>query len=94
MTVKQTNSEIDKKARRPAIRAIDQGTRYDISGNLRKFVRRLEQGQLKNVKEVIVLTRMISPPDGIRTLEVWSAGETSVESAHWMMESAKRRIEG
>jgi len=94
MSLNQTKSEIDKKTKSARLRAIDQGTRYDIIGNMRKFVRRLEQGELKNVKEVIVITRMISPPEGTRSFDVWSAGNGSVETAHWMMESAKRMLEG
>lgn len=80
------------KARKAKRRAIDKGTRYDISGNLRRLVRRIENGDLQNVTDVVFVTRTMKSPDGVRRVDVYHCGSGSVEEAHWMMESASNRI--
>jgi hypothetical protein len=79
--------------KKASIRAIDQGMRYDVKGNMRRFVRRVENGDLQDITDIVVVTRRITPPDGQRSIEVFHCGTGTLETAHWMMDSAKRKIE-
>jgi hypothetical protein len=42
-----------KKAK---LRAIDRGTRYDITGKMRNLIRTIERGEIKP-RDIIILTR-------------------------------------
>lgn len=43
-----------RKIKRSGIRAVDQGTRYDISGNLRRLARAIDAGEHGVVANVVV----------------------------------------
>lgn len=75
------------------LRAIDKGTRYDVTGCLRKFIRRIENGELKNVTDVLVVARRIEGLNGRKEITFHHYGSASTEEIHWMVSTAKNRIE-
>lgn len=75
------------------LRAIDRGTRYDVTGNLRRFVRRIESGDLQDATDVLVIARCHRPPDGRKRVEIHHFGSATIEEMHWMVSTAKNRYE-
>ena len=75
------------------LRAIDQGTRYDIAGNLRRLVRRIESGELTNLSHVMVgISR--KEMDGSRSVETFGAGMASVPDMAFTIDQMKKRVIG
>lgn len=75
------------------IQAIDQGTYRDVEGMLRKQLRAIERGDHGDVRTaVLVLSTTI---DGTKSnrVTVFSFGVGGLAEAHWMLSTAKNRIE-
>lgn len=62
--------------KKKSLRAIDQGTRYDISGNLRRLARAIDAGEHGQVNNVCVgvATRVV---DGSMRVETFGFGMTA-----------------
>jgi hypothetical protein len=60
-----TEAEKLKKRRGAGIRAIDQGTSYDVTGKIRQKVREIEHGTWGRVTDAILLIRYIDPELGV-----------------------------
>lgn len=78
-------------SRRAKLRAIDQGTRYDVAGKLRGIVRQIESGEME-ARDVILLTRECEN-NRIPTVTMHHFGNGTIENIHWMLSTAQRRIE-
>lgn len=74
------------------LRAIDKGTLYDVPGKLRRFVRKIEQGQI-DPRDVVVITRESVGPNRSCKVGMYHFGSASTESVHWMIATALGRIE-
>ena len=75
------------------LRAINKGTRYDITGNLRRLVRRIESGEIKDLNHVMVGVSCHAL-DGSRYIETWGAGTVNVPEMAYTVEMMRRRVVG
>lgn len=78
--------------KRSTLRIIDRGTRYDMSGKLRAIVREIETGEIKP-RDVIVLYREPFKNNHSARVGMRHFGTGSTEDLHWMLATAKNRIE-
>ena len=78
--------------KRNNLRVIDRGTRYDVSGNLRRLVRQMESGEVKP-RDVVILTTQTTRNNASPTVTLHHFGCGSTEDIHWMLATAKNRIE-
>jgi hypothetical protein len=75
------------------LRAIDQGTRYDVTGCMRGLIRRIERGEI-NPSDVLILTReVVKPYSSSCRVGLHHYGPGTIEQIHWMLTTAKNRIE-
>lgn len=74
------------------LRVIDQGTRYDLTGCMRGLIRRIESGEIM-ARDIVVLTREPVSPNRSCTVTLHHYGTGSTEDIHWMLSTAKNRIE-
>lgn len=74
------------------LRAINEGTNYDITGNMRKLIRRIENGEIAP-RDVLVVTREIVSNNMSCKVVLHHYGPGSTEEIHWMLSTAKNRIE-
>lgn len=74
------------------IRAINKGTRYDVSRPLRRLVRQIESGEVEP-RDVIVLTSQYMQTNASPTVTLHHFGYGSVAEMHWMLSTAQNRIE-
>jgi len=77
--------------KKASIRAIDQGTLYDVTGKLRQLTREIERGERGKVRNVVIILEQIKP-DSTR-IAVCHYGESSRATAHWMTATALNRME-
>ena len=80
------------KVKKSGIRAVNQGTRYDFSGNLRRITRSIERGEEGDVRDVVVLISCKNN-NGSDSVATYHWGNGSEEKAHWMLSTAKNRVE-
>jgi hypothetical protein len=74
------------------LRVINQGTRYDVIGNMRKLVRKMEDGKIAP-RDVVVITREPLQVNASCEVMLYHYGTGSTEDIHWMMTTAKNRVE-
>jgi len=74
------------------LRAIDQGTIYDVAGKLRCLVRQIERGEI-HPRDVVVVTREPYANNVSCSVGVHHFGSGSTEDVHWMLCTASNRIE-
>lgn len=74
------------------LRRINQGTRYDISGQLRKEVRAIERAANGEYMDVVLISRKRNQKGRI-WVQVSHWGGSPQETAHWMVATAKNRLE-
>ena len=74
------------------LRAIDRGTRYDITGRMRKIIRDIENGEIKP-RNVLVITTESNGTNCMPKVVLYHLGPGLIEEAHWMLSTAKTRIE-
>ena len=72
------------------LRAIDQGTRYDIAGNLRRLVRRIEAGEIKPGHVMVGIS--CRELDGSCSVETFSAGPASLADMNMTVDLMKKRL--
>ncbi len=78
---------------RPKLRAIDRGTRYDITGKMRSLIRRIESGEIQ-ARDVVIITRETTEQRNCSPyIGMHHFGFGSVEDIHWMLATAQGRIE-
>jgi len=78
------------------IRAIDTGTVYDIPGNLRRLTRAIECGQEGRVTNLVVIfdTEGTSSEWHLKqNVIVKHFGTGDRKDAHWLVSTAKNRLE-
>ena len=73
------------------IRRIDRGTRYDITGNLRKLVRDIESGKLGQVRDIVFAIRTIRVGGAIE-VDTRHVGTGTMETALYTWEAARKDI--
>lgn len=78
--------------KRTKLRVINVGTRYDVSGKLRAFIREIESGEI-NPRDVIVLSRETIRNNASARVDMRHYGTGSTEDLHWMLATAQNRIE-
>jgi hypothetical protein len=79
--------------KRKGIRAINQGTRYDITGQLRLLARKIESGEYGRVRHLVVGVAALIGEDNIVTTLAF--GPPSVpETAYTIAMMAKRTVTG
>jgi hypothetical protein len=59
------------RAKKSGIRAIDQGTSYDVSGRLRRLIHQIEDGKHGHVTDIVLAIRCITG-DGIRIRTIYT----------------------
>ena len=74
------------------LRAINEGTRYDVTGSLRKLIRRIESGEVKP-RDVVVVTRESVKSNASCQVILHHFGTGTTEDIHWMLATAQNRIE-
>ena len=84
--MKRTASEA--KVKNSRIRAIDQGTVYDVVGSMRQVVRRIENGKEGRITDAIVILRGSNGSIGS-----FHYGTGTRERSHYMVETVKNRLE-
>ena len=92
----ETVVEREKKARkikRSGLRVINNGMRYDISGNLRRMAREIERGERGDVRDTVVVLRVENQDPKSASIDVMHWGTGTVADAHWMVCTAKNRLE-
>jgi hypothetical protein len=77
---------------RSKLRVINRGTYYDVVGNLRKLVREIEAGKIKP-RDVVVITRESVQLNKSCKVGLFHYGTGSTEEVHWMVSTAKNRVE-
>jgi hypothetical protein len=78
--------------RKKTLRVINQGTRYDITGNLRSFTRRIENGEIVT-RDLLIVTREFVKNNASPKVILHHYGNGSVEDIHWMLSTAMNRLE-
>lgn len=85
-----------KAAKKSRIRAIDQGTRYDITGCMRKTVRQIERGEYGKVKRVLCILLTDDASEGqdpglaVRLMGWGGGGSAFIDN--YMIDRAKDRV--
>ena len=75
------------------LRVINRGAvRYDISGNMRSMVRRIESGEIRP-RDVVILTSETSKNNASPSIAMHHFGFGTVADIHWMLATAQTRIE-
>jgi hypothetical protein len=74
------------------LRVIDRGTRYDVTGNIRRLVRQMESGEVKP-RDVVILTTQTIRNNASATVTMHHFGKGSTEDVHWMLATAQNRVE-
>lgn len=78
---------------KPKLRAIDRGTRYDITGKMRSLIRRIESGEIQP-RDVVIVTRETTERRNCSAyVGMHHFGFGSVEDIHWMLATAQGRIQ-
>lgn len=82
-----------KKPKRGGIRAIDQGTNYDVPGKLRRLVHQIEKGEHGIATDVVCAVRYVglNGKIGIRTMYT---GKNTTADLNLMVDYLKRDIVG
>lgn len=74
--------------RKSRLRAIDAGTRYDITGNLRRLARSIERGDLGAVHHIVIGVSS-KLPDSARHLTAYAYGTESVSEMFLTVEALR-----
>lgn len=74
--------------KRAAIRVIDQGGPYDITGNLRRIDRAIQRGDYGRVTNMVVA---FSDSEG--AVYTYNLGPGDVSMHHWIVSVAKNKME-
>jgi hypothetical protein len=83
-----------QKVKRSGLRAIDAGTRYDLTGNLRRMAREIERGEHGDVSNIVLVAQKKGPLDrGRGSCYVAHYGAGTTPEVHWMLATAMNRIE-
>jgi hypothetical protein len=90
--IRQEKLKGQLKAKR-SIRAIDQGTLYDIPGKLRHLARAIENGEVGSVRNGIVLLSTFEEGSFRKSIKMYAVGPDSLEEMHWMVATLKNRLE-
>lgn len=78
--------------KKASIRAIDQGTKYDVSGRLRLLARQIERGEYGVTKNAIVILHSFSGFNGGVRINAYHFGTGDIPTAFYMLEAAKKVI--
>jgi hypothetical protein len=70
------------------IRAIDQGTPYDVTGKMRWLARRIDHGDEGDITDVIVITRNRNG-----NISSFGWGPNFRATSHYMVSTVKNRLE-
>lgn len=73
------------------LRAIDQGTRYDVAGKLIEMARQIKRGEMGDVRNVVIAVQHITKHGGF-AVEAFHYGPSDIPAASYIWESAKRII--
>lgn len=84
---------IRKPAKKGSLRAINQGTRYDITGNLRRLARAIERGDHGAVKQVVVGVRH-DELDGQRCVTTFGFGNETIPEMAYTVALMEQRLRG
>ena len=87
------NAKLGRGRRPSKLRAIDHGTRYDITGNLRRLVRSIERGEHGAVTDVLVMVRG-TDGDGDLSRDAFHYGKSPIEVVYMMAEWLANRLLG
>lgn len=79
-----------QKIKKSGLRAIDAGTRYDITGNLRRLARAIEQGEYGSVHHVMVGVSTTGP----NTVTTLGLGVMNLADANFTVEMMKANLVG
>lgn len=74
------------------LRVIDRGTRYDVTGCLRGFLREIERGEINPRDVIVVATETLRNNAGPR-VHMRHYGTGTEADMHWMLATAQGRIE-
>jgi len=75
------------------LRAIDNGTRYDVSGKLKQLARQVERGEHGDVRDAVVVIREKTRTGGER-IGAWHFGTGTIADALLTLEAGKSKIVG
>jgi hypothetical protein len=81
-----------QKKPRSGIRAIDQGTRYDVIGSIKQLEREIERGEHGEISDVVVLI-LEKRNNRSPAVQFRHFGTASFPTLHYMIATAKNRIE-
>lgn len=82
---------IPKKKR--SLRAIDQSTRYDITGKMRKLQREIERGEHGEVRNMVVAFSTKNDNNASASVKMFHWGKGDEKDVHWILSTVKNRIE-
>ncbi len=83
-----------EKVKKSKLRSIGAGTINDVGGSLQRFSRALNQGKHGDVRDVIIIARkMGAEPNCYPQIVMEHYGTGTIEAVHWMVSTAKNRIE-
>jgi hypothetical protein len=85
--------EEKRKKKRGGLRAIDAGTRYDISGQLRKLAREIERGEIGAATDFVGAIRTSGEGLNGTKIRAFHWGTGTIETAHYMTLVIKNRLE-
>ena len=86
--ISQEKLKVRLQTKRSSIRAIDQGTLYDIPGKLRKLARAIENGEIGEVRDAVLILSNTS-----NQISSYALGKSDRIRAHWMVTTVKNRLE-
>lgn len=78
----------EKNVRKSRLRAIDQGTIYDVTGNMRRLARAIDRGDEGEITDAVVITRRSNGSIGS-----YHYGPGPRERSHHMVSTVKKRLE-
>lgn len=81
-----------KAKKKSPIRAIDKGTRYDITGLMRRTERQIERGEFGDVSDAVILLRQRGA-DGSVGVKMYHFGTGTTDQVHFMLATGQNRIE-
>jgi hypothetical protein len=82
-----------ERVKKSGIRAVNQGFRYDITGSLRSLTRQIERGAYGKIGNMAVVFDTHNGVNEYATVELKHYGPGSEAEVHWLLSTAKKRME-
>lgn len=85
--------DVPEPKKHSSLRAINQGTRYDLTGQLRRLARAIERGEEGEVRNILIAFTSENGGDKSASVKAFHYGTGTIGDAHWIASTVKNRLE-